>query len=381
MQDMVPQAGKVRNVLVIGGGVGGLTLAIALRAAGIGVEIVDLNPYPSGSGIGIGPSGLKLLDRYGVAWKLVERGTPSDSIFYGDAAGNPVANLAYVAKSGNGLPSNVTLTREALSAVLLEHALSVGATMLEGHTVDAIEQFEDHVEARLSDGSTRRVDVLVGADGAYSRVRGLVFGDHLKPEFAGQGVWRWLVPNSIGLKEGKTLKGTTTKFGLFPLPGDIIYAYLMLNLSHNEWIDRERTRELLTELLTEYTEPDAVAAAPVLIEADNFIYRPLETIFVGGDWYRGRVALIGDAAHAMTPHLASGGVMAVEDAIVLAEELAARSNAGQAMKGFMARRYERAKYIFETSVQLSRLEQQDQTSTPNYQSIRGAALKLLAEPV
>jgi len=378
---MTSQEKKIRNVLIIGGGVGGLTLAIGLRAAGIGVEIVDLNPYPSGSGLGIGPSGLKLLDRFGVARKLVERGTSSDSIFYGDAAGNPLANLSYVAKSGNGLPSNVTLTREALSDVLMKHALSAGATMLEGHTVDAIEQFPDRIEATLSDGSTRSVDVLVGADGTYSRVRGLVFGEHLKPAFAGQGIWRWLVPNTIGLKVGKTLKGETTKLGIFPLPENIIYAYVMLNLEQNEWMDDARTRTRVSEILKEYTDAEAIAAAPLLIDAESYVYRPLETLFLEGDWYRGRAVLIGDAAHAMTPHLASGGVMAVEDAIVLAEELAAAQGVEQAMKNFMKRRYERAKYIFDTSVRLCMIEQQDPTRAPNYQDIRGAALKLLAEPV
>ena len=130
------------------------------------VEIVDLNPHPSGSGIGIGPSGLKLLDKFGVAWKLVERGTASNSIFYGDAAGRPLADLPYVAQSGNGLPSNVTLTRQALSDVLLKEALAAGAVMREGLTVTDIVDADDHTVATLSDGTTRSVDVVVGSSGS-----------------------------------------------------------------------------------------------------------------------------------------------------------------------------------------------------------------------
>lgn len=378
---MTESSAAARNVLIVGGGVGGLTLAIALRAAGIAVEIVDLNPHPSGSGIGIGPSGLKLLDKFGVAWKLVERGTPSNSIFYGDAAGQPLADLPYVAKSGNGLPSNVTLTRAALSDVLLQEALAVGAVMREGLTVSDIVDAEDHTIATLSDGTTRKVDVVVGSDGAYSRVREILFGSTLKPEFVGQGVWRWLVPNTMGLKEGKTLKGSNTKFGIFPLPDGLIYAYMMLNLDKNEWIDLDRTRELMPELLAEYTEPDAVAITPTLLEAETFVYRPLETLFLDQDWYRGRAIVIGDAAHTMTPHLASGGVMAVEDGIVLAECLSAPGTVESALRTFMDRRFERAKFIFETSVRLSKLEQESTHDAPNYKTIRGNALKRLAEPV
>jgi 2-polyprenyl-6-methoxyphenol hydroxylase-like FAD-dependent oxidoreductase len=378
---MAGKTNSVNNVLIVGGGVGGLTLAIALRAAGIAVEIVDIQPHPSGSGIGIGPSGLRLLDRFGLAAKIVAEGTSSNSIFYGDAAGRPIADLAYVAKSGNGLPSNVTLTRAALSAVLLKEALAAGALLREGITVEHIAETDDHVVATLSDGSTRNVDIVVGADGAYSRVRELVFDKDLKPVFAGQGVWRWLVPNEIDLREGKTLKGSRTKLGLFPLPGNTIYAFLMLNLEENEWIDAARTTELVSDFMAEYTDPHAVAIAKTLAEAQTAIYRPLEKLFVAGDWYRGRAVLIGDAAHTMTPHLASGGVMAVEDAIVLAEELSSAPSPDAALRQFMSRRYERAKFIFETSIELSRLEQSNQSGAPDYQSIRGEALRVLAQPV
>ncbi len=371
----------VNNVLIVGGGVGGLCLAIVLKTQGIGVEVVDLDPHPSGSGIGIGPTGLRLLDRYGIASQIVARGTSSNSIFYGDATGKPIADLAYVAKSGNGLPSNVTLSRAALADVLMKNATNAGISILEGVTVDAIEQGETAAKVGLSDGTTRTVDLVVGADGAYSKVRELTFGKELKPEFGGQGVWRWIVPNNIGLTEGMTLKGTTTKFGIFPLPGNEIYAYLMLNLKENIWVTPESTRNLMTELLEEYTEPFAQAIRPTLIESTAYIYRPLETLFVTEPWYRGRSVLIGDAAHTMTPHLASGGVMAVEDAIVLAEELAAEGDLSDALARFMKRRYDRAKFIFDTSVQLSKLEQLGNERYPDYASIRGNALKVLAEPV
>lgn len=370
----------IENVLIVGGGVGGLSLAIALLHEGVKVKIVDLNPHPKGSGIGIGPSGLRLLDRYGLARKLVEVGTASNGILYTDGEGDPIADLAYVAESGSGLPSNVTLSREALAGVLLQAALEAGAVMHEGITVDRIEETTDGVIAHLSNDSVAEADLLVGADGAYSRVRELIFPETPKPTYVGQGVWRWMVPNTIGLTKGWTLKGATTKLGLYPLPGDIIYAFLMLSMERNEWIDAERSRHMVSTALAEYSAPEAKAIASQLIGATDYIYRPLETVFVE-DWTRGRVVLIGDAAHTMPPHLASGGVMAVEDGIVLAQELCRSIALPEALAAFMKRRYTRAKYIYETSIALSKIEQDKGIAVPDYSRIRGEALQVLGQPV
>jgi len=370
----------VDNVLIAGGGVGGLTLAIALRACGVEVEIVDPRLLPSGSGIGIGPSGLRLLDRFGLARKLVARGTTSNSIPFGDMAGRPTFDLAYVAKPANGLPHNVTLTRAALADVLMEGALSAGAVLREGLAVSELRQEQDHVIATLSDGTQRTVDLAVGADGANSRVRSLLFGA-IPLEFAGQGIWRWLVRNEWGLRQGRTLKGRRAKLGIYPLPNDQVYVFVMASLQTNEHVDAGRTRLWLPELLEEFTGEDAVVVRDALCRSDSFIYRPLEILLLPAPWYSGRVVLLGDAAHTMTPHLASGGVMAVEDAVVLADELVGTDDLSSALQGYMKRRFERVKYVFETSLVLCRLERQDGMQFEEYARIRSGALEVLAQPV
>jgi 2-polyprenyl-6-methoxyphenol hydroxylase-like FAD-dependent oxidoreductase len=136
----------------------------------------------------------------------------------------------------------------------------------------------------------------------------------------------------------------------------------------------------LRELLADYGSPLA-ELAPQIQDPAAVDYRPLETLLVPRPWYQGRVVLIGDAAHAMTPHLASGAGMAVEDAIVLADELSSGGPASAALERFMERRWDRCRMVVENSAQISDWERAPEGARGDAAALTGRSMAMLAQPI
>ena len=113
----------------------------------------------------------------------------------------------------------------------------------------------------------------------------------------------------------------------------------------------------------------------------KILYRPVEVVLAPAPWFRGRVVLIGDAAHATTPHLASGAGMAIEDAIVLSEEVATRDDPGNALEGFMRRRYERSLMVYENSIKLGEWEMNPADPDADPVGLSRTSIGLLAQPL
>ena len=370
-----------RRVLIVGGGIAGATLAVALSRVGIASDLVELNGPPAGSGIGLSASALRLLHRLDLAQDVVAKGHPMTKLVYCDPTGRTLVEIAYPAILPDGLPPHVTISRAALTEVLFGAARRCGTDVMEGTTLTGCTEGADAIVAHLSNGESRAYDLIVGADGAYSSVRAQVFGEHLKPRFMGQGVWRKIAPNETGLVEGRFLRRGTVKVGVFPVSKEEIYIVMGDKLESPEWQDPALQHIRMLELLEGFDAPFLGSVRDGLATSDGVVYRPLTTFFLSEPWHRGRVALIGDAAHSTTPHLSAGGVMAVEDAWVLADELSEGTGLESALPSFMSRRLKRVQYIQEKSELLSRLEQSETGDSPDYKTIRGEALKVLAEPV
>ena len=155
-----------------------------------------------------------------------------------------------------------------------------------------------------------------------------------------------------------------------------MYVFLLEHVPGNPWFAPETHVEHLTELLAPFGG-NLTAVRETLGDHSQIVYRPLEWLLLPDPWYSGRVVLIGDAAHATTPHMASGAGVAVEDALVLGEELARTDDVAQALRSFMDRRFERAKLVVETSVQQGRNEI-DGTERQQQTNILAMASKQLA---
>jgi 2-polyprenyl-6-methoxyphenol hydroxylase-like FAD-dependent oxidoreductase len=271
--------------------------------------------------------------------------------------GVPLGDVPAEALLGPKYPPMNGITRPRLHAIFQEAVKSSDADVRLGLTVDSIEQDADGVDVTFADGSTGRYDLVVGADGLNSLVRRLVFPDAPSPEYTGQVVWRYNVPRPADLDELHMFVGTNGKAGFVPLAPDLMYVLLIENVAEDEIsVPADRLAATMRERLGEFGGPVADVRDTYITDDAEVVYRPVESLLVRPPWYRGRVVIIGDAAHATSPHVGQGAAMAIEDAIVLAEEATDDKPLDDALASFMARRFERAKLIWTISRQIGKWE-------------------------
>ncbi|NBC35951.1 NAD(P)-binding protein [Novosphingobium sp. FSY-8] len=339
------------NVLVIGGGIGGLTSAIALRKADHTVTVIERDPNWAVYGVGIiqqsnvlsAAKELGILEGYlaaGVGFDAVEIYLPNgDKI--ARIPGHPVAP---------GLPANMGIGRPALHKLLGDTAIAAGAQIRLGVTATAIEDTGDAVNVTFSDGSTGCYDIVVGADGVFSATRQAILPDAPKPQFTGQSVWRYNFKRPADLDALHVYNGPTG-VGLVPISEDLMYMYVTTPEPGNPWYDTAGIAAKMREKLAN-TAPAIQALAEQITDDAGVVYRPLEGMMLYGDWHKGRVVLLGDAVHATTPHLGQGAGMAIEDSIVLADEIAKAATPQEAFAAYRNRRFERCRFIVEKSLEI-----------------------------
>jgi len=204
------------------------------------------------------------------------------------------------------------------------------------------------VDVTFSDGSSSRYDLVIGADGLYSQLRNMIFPNAARPQFAGQSVWRYNFKRPADIVNLRAYEGPLG-VGLVPLSEELMYLYLTTPEPGNPRYPREGIARVMADKLRA-GPPGISELAEQITDDDGVVYKPLEWHFLEGNWYQGRVVLIGDAAHGTTPHLGQGAGMAIEDSLVLAEELHTHETVADALAAFQARRYERCKYIVDASV-------------------------------
>ena len=233
-----------------------------------------------------------------------------------------------------------------------EHGLDVRL----GLTVDALDQNDDGVDVTFSDGSTGTYDLVIGSDSIASKVRDLAFPHAVELPFTGQGCWRISMKRPPGFDAGEFYFGHERPAGITACGEDAVYLWMLARDDNQEFIPEEENYERMRALL----EPFGGNAGWIRdhMTPDDWInYRPLQAAIQPRPWQTGRIVLLGDAVHATTPHLASGAGMAVESAIVLAEELAAAGgDIPVALAAYEERRYDRCKDIVSSSIDIGRAQ-------------------------
>ena len=348
------------KVLVVGGGIGGMTLAHGLARAGMDVRVVESSHRTDQQGTGISLLGnaLRALDRIGLADSCVAAGSGWDTVSARSAAGDVVNERRSPCTFRPDAPGAIGVMRPKLAEVLEAHALASGARIDYRTTVDDFEQHADGVSYRLSNGETGRCDLLVAADGTYSKTRARAFGTQYQPQYAGQGAWRLTVERPAGFDGLVLYKHRDGRMvGGLPLSDTLCYYFFLENARERSHMPEERLSEMFRERLEGFTAPDLVAAASRCDGTRYISYRPFDILMMPQPWYRGRVVLLGDAAHSVTPQLTSGGGMAIEDAVVLAEELSTQAGVDAALSAYSARRGERVKRVFDISLAICQTEQ------------------------
>jgi 2-polyprenyl-6-methoxyphenol hydroxylase-like FAD-dependent oxidoreductase len=343
---------RPRRILIVGGGIGGLSLAIGLGRVGIRADLVEIKPAWAVCGVGIIQPGnaIRAYKALGVADRCLERGFVYKRQLQFDADGKLIGERVMPAIEGLGIVGHCGIPRPVLQDILVTEATAQGAHIRLGVSVKSLHDGADSVEVAFSDGTRASYDLVVGADGTYSSIRAMAFGDVYKPRFSGQGCWRFTTQRPPEMDFGATFYGPN-KAGLIPLTRTSMYMFLTTSEPGNPWMPDDRLHELMQARL--HGHRGFVAELRERIRRpQDVVYKPLETVLVPAPWYRGRVVLIGDAAHTTTPHHAQGAAMAVEDAVVLSELVAEDGALPDLLEQFMERRWARCKLVVEASVQV-----------------------------
>lgn len=369
------------SILVVGGGIAGLTAAAALGQKGHAVDLVEIKPsLDDGGGVGLSlvSNALRALDEIGIADECVAHGVPTDSMAMLRPDGSLLLDNPLPRIGGPKWPGSTGIARSVFHGLLKDAALQAGITVRCGTTLDVWTQDDEGVDVRLSDGTARTYDLVVGAEGLYSRLRGQLLPD-LGPAFTGQAVWRAPVPRPRGVdRTHLVVGGRHGVVGLCPIGPDLAYIYIVESAPPGLRLEPAILDRTMAEKLDGYG--GVIAEAAGTIGSGTVNYRPLEWILAPAPWGLGRIVMIGDAVHANPPVIAQGAAMGIEDAIVLASELGTADEIGQSLARFIDRRYPRASHVVEASCQLARWEAEHATGVDIPGVMRSAAMKL-AEPI
>lgn len=369
------------KVLIVGGGIGGMSCAISLRRAGISVDLVEIDPAWKiyGAGITITGPTMRALQTLGVLDEMKQHGATWDGAYVFSQNGQLIEEMRFPPIAAD-LPGTGGIMRPELHRILSTRTLASGAHVRLGTTVETLAQVPGGVEVKLTNGHRERYALVVGADGIYSKMRERVFPEAPRPKFTGQVIYRIVAQRPAGFDRTHFYMGPDSKLGFNPVSRSSMYMFLLQRSPSNPWIAVEDQPRRLYEAMAGWggIAPE-VRETVLTTNASTINYRPLEAVLLPNPWYRGRVVLIGDAAHATTPHLASGAGMAVEDGIVLAEEITRGGDIDTALPRFMQRRFERGKLVVENSLRLGELEM-THGSPVEHTRVMMAAVAALAQP-
>lgn len=342
-----------KRCLIVGGGIGGLTAAIALARCGQVATVIEREPHWSIYGVGIIQQAnvVRAMAQLGLADAYLEAGVPFDRVAIHDPNGTLVARIPSP-RLADGYPPNVGMSRRKLHEVLIDHALALGVEIRMGRTLAALTQDDDGVDVTFDDGTDDRFDFVVGADGIYSTLRAQLFPDAPRPRFAGQAVWRYNLPRPAEIDSLHVFNGATG-VGLVPMSTVTMYMFVTTPEPGNPHYAREGLAGAMRGKLGG-AAPDIRALAEQIVDDDAVVYRPLEHLFLEGPWHRGKVVLLGDAVHATTPHLGQGAGLAIEDAVVLAEEVSRHGTPETAFAAYHDRRAERCRFVCDLSLSICR---------------------------
>ncbi|HID4047858.1 monooxygenase [Pluralibacter gergoviae] len=334
------------KAIITGGGIGGLSAAIALKQCGIETCVYEAvkEIRPVGAAISIWPNGVKCLNWLGMKEKLQQLGGPMEYMSYRDFRGNQTMtrfSLDPLVQSVGERPYPVA--RAELQAMLLE---TYGRDAVRfGKRVVAVESLSDGVRATFEDGEVAGADLLIAADGTHSALRPWVLGHTTERRYAGYVNWNGLVTIDEAIapaNQWTTWVGEGKRVSLMPVSGNRFYFFFDVPLPKGLAEDRDSARADLQRYFSGWAAPVQSLISRIDPQTTNRIeihdIDPFDTLV------RGRVALLGDAGHSTTPDIGQGGCAAMEDAVVLAMTLQSHSlGIEDALQRYQARRAYRVK--------------------------------------
>ena len=353
------------RVIVVGGGIAGLSAAIALRKAGHETVVLEQAPRvdPVGAGITLFANGMKALDRLGIGEPVAARGATATGSAILTSKGRELTRVP-----SDLLEGTIALHRADLQAEL---AAASGDVRL-GAEVTAVERDGDGVVARSTDSREERGDLLVGADGLSSVVRRAIADVPIR--YAGYTAWRGV--SSVPVEAGRLTEswGVGERFGLVDIGRGRTYWFATKNAPEGEPDEPGGRKAEILRRFSGWHEPIAAvveaADESAILRNDVYYLEPLPR------WSDGRVVLVGDAAHATTPGVGQGAAQAIEDAVVLADRLAGSDDLSAALDEYEAIRRPRAAAVLKIS---RRADRAAQLSSPLGCRLRNALVRWLPD--
>ncbi|MFJ3583125.1 FAD-dependent monooxygenase [Streptomyces sp. NPDC090127] len=343
-----------RAATIVGGGIGGLATAVALHRRGWRVEVLERAPEFTeiGAGISLWPNALRALDALGLAGTVRDLGAVEASGGVRDHKGRWLSRTdtaELVRRFGHPL---VVLHRADLLRALAE-ALPPDR-LRPGSEVTAVRD-DAHGPVVEHHHGTSRSDVLVAADGLHSTVRRALWPDAPEPRYAGYTAWRMVTePLAEPPAEGAATWGRGERFGYTALPGGRMYCFATASLPPGTASGSTEHAELLRRF---GSWPDPIPALLAAVPADAVLRHDLYELPPPASFVHGRVALLGDAAHAMTPNLGQGACQALEDAVTLAACLDGAPDTPAALLAYDRLRRPRTRSVARRSARLGTIGQ------------------------
>ena len=344
------------KIAIIGGGIGGLTTAIALQRKGFtDVTVYEAAPemLPIGAGILLATNAMTILDRLGIAQQIKAAGNVLQSVRIANHKGEILSNVDFskiIKRYGNG---TVSIHRGKLQQILLENISK--NTVFVGKRLKNIENTEGGVQLHFEDKTTAEADMVIGADGIHSIVRKHLFGE-TPIRYSGQTCWRGIAKMTLDDPK-KSVEMWGTKPGLRACVSQVndteVYWYITSKQKERYKLSEKETKPYLLNLVSEFNSP--IQKAIQLTENQHILHNDLSDFKPIKLWFKNNIVLMGDAAHATTPNLGQGACQAIEDALCLANCLKSTPSVNTAFLAFQNARIKKTTFVVNTSYQIGQL--------------------------
>ncbi|MFA2971147.1 FAD-dependent urate hydroxylase HpxO [Acinetobacter pittii] len=333
------------NVVIIGAGMGGLTTGIALKKFGHQVRIFEQTEkiLPVGAAISLWSNGVKCLNYLGLTDKIAKLGGQMDDLAYVDGlTGDVMTQFSLLPLIEEVGQRPYPVARADLQNMLMDEfgrdQIYLGKKMV------SLEDKADYVEVHFADGSSTQADLLIGADGTHSLTRAYVLGQQVQRRYAGYVNWNGLVEISEDLapaQQWTTYVGEGKRASLMPVADGKFYFFLDVPLPAGLVNNRDEYKKLLKQYFVDWCQPVQQLIERLDPQKTNRV--EIHDIEPFTQFYKGRVVILGDAAHSTTPDIGQGGCQAMEDAIYLARSLQINTlGLEDALRRYQNKRNERA---------------------------------------
>lgn len=343
------------KIVIAGGGIAGLTTAIALQRIGMEPIVFEGAPFvnAAGAGLGLAANAIKGFHKLGIADAITERGRFLNAFTIYDGRGKKITRTNTKRVSEKYGLDNFTIHRAALHQVLLSY-IDPSAIQTNKRLVDVAE-YDKSLLLKFQDGTMYQADYLVAADGIHSAVRQKLLPAS-KPRYAGYTCWRGVVTDpSVVLEEAGEYWGKGCRFGVAPLAGNQVYWFACVNAPQKDERMKNLSQASLIHMFKDF--PDPVPALLQKTPREKMLWNDILDLEPIHQYAFNNIVLTGDAAHATTPNMGQGACQAVEDAVILADALQHNTDIPVAFKEFETRRLERTHFIINNSRRIGQAAQ------------------------